>query len=389
MGRGRGLVALALLANAGCGRSDLDVPSSGGADPAEVSGLHASMDGLRWRPDADALARIGQVGLGGLSATEVNAMSDGQQQTLASVARCALAPDVALDYGGGLVLKGALGLAPEIEHGACELACQEILSACLLAHINWRSTSVPIWLTSAAPAMGHVTSSSYPIEEATFFGNLWASGSPAVYCKARTASEGRIPGRLGVLPGDGESYEDLRSELYYRDADQRQPGTCAACARTPSGAIESCALEGATFAHPVTVWRARTYEAEAANLSGGAQIGAHADRVLDVRVSSMKPGAGVIFEGVFAAHAGSNALAIYYTNGDPVGSPERRLAIAVNGAPVHFESFRARGTGWNDPQLRFVTVDGVRQGTNTIAMSVPADTSGPDLDWIEVVPPQP
>jgi hypothetical protein len=343
------------------------------------------MDGLRVRPDATVLARVGQVGFSDLSPAEVTAMSNVQRQTLASVARCALAPDVTLVYPDGLVLAGGLGLAPEIEKGACETACQEILSACLLAHVNSSAATIPIWLTSDAPSMGRVTSPSYPIEEATFFGNLWAAGAPAAYCKAGTVSESRVVGRLGILPGEGELYEDLRADTYYRDAEQRQAGTCGACARSASGAIEACSYEGATFAHPVTVWRARTYEAESAALSGGARVSGDAARVLRVRASWMKPGASVVFSDVMA-QVGANTLAVYYTNGDPLGLPARQVAISVNGGPARVETLATRGAGWRDPQLLPLTFDELHEGANTITFTVPDGAEGPDLDWIQVVP---
>jgi hypothetical protein len=326
------------------------------------------------------LARLGQRGLADLSFAEVNAMSDAQRQALTQLSRCALEPEVTIDLpvgaGSGYVFEGALGLSPEIATGPCETACQEILTACLLAHVNATRAKVPIWLTSGGSATGRETSDVYPLEEATFFGNLWGPGATAVYCKAPNASAAAVSGRI----------EDRYAFNYYRDADLMQAGTCAACRRSPSGQLEACALDGVTFSRPVTVWRSRPYQAEAATLSGSAQRAGRLDDPLQTRVGYMQPGAAITFEGVAAPSAGMNSLAVYFMNGDPVGGSLRMLSVAVNGGPARVESFSASGRGWNDPTLRLVTLDGFREGANTITFTVPADAHGPDLDWIEVLP---
>lgn len=370
---GRALVASLLLTGVGCAGRPLG-PSSSAEPPSASSGLHASMDGLRSRPDTVALSRVGQVGFAGLSPAEVNAMTDGQRRTLAAVARCALPPDATIVYPGGAVYEGGLGLAPEIETGACETACQEIMSACLLAHVNSSALSIPLWLTSDAPAMGRVTSTSYPIEEATFFGNLWAVGAPGVYCKASSASEHPVSGRLGSATNGGEPRAD---------ADERQVGTCGACARTASGAIESCTLEGVTFAHPITAWRARTYEAESATLAGGATITGYPGRDV-VLVGRMFAGASVVFGDVLASRAGANTLAVYFTNGDPLGAPARKVSISVNGGLARLETFAASGLGWGDARARLLTFDDFRAGANTVSIAVPEGAEGPSLDWIQL-----
>jgi hypothetical protein len=349
-------------------------------DPLPPAGLHASFDGVSTLPDATLLARLSQRGLVDLSFAELNGMSDTERAALGQLTRCALEPTVTLDFpmgaGVGYSFEGALGLAPEIATGACGTDCQELLTACYLAHVNTVSTSVPIWITSAAPAMGRERSTAYPLEEATFFGNFWAPAATAAYCKAPTASAVSVAGRI----------EDRYAWKYYGDADQTKAGTCAACARSPSGDLEACALDGVAFTHPVTVWRSRPYQAEAAVLSGSAQRAGRLEDPLQTHVGYMRPGATVTFEGVLAANAGSNRLAIYFMNGDPVGGSTRKLSVAVNGGLARTESFPAKGGDWSRPLLRQATFDGFREGANTITFTVPADVEGPDLDWIEILP---
>jgi hypothetical protein len=208
-----------------------------------------------------------------------------------------------------------------------------------------------------------------------------------VYCKAPTVSEARVLGRVGMLPGDGLTYEERLGDKYYLNAEEFGAGTCAACTRDTSGAIESCDLGGTTFSHPVTVWRARAHQAEAATLSGTALVIGQPTEI-DARVGYMTAGAGVSFEGVAAERAGANTLAIYYTNGDPGGLGARTLAVSVNGGPPQVQAFQP-SLDWSHARAHFMTLDGFRAGANTVTFTVPADGSGPDLDWIQVVPEAP
>jgi hypothetical protein len=355
-----------------------------------TTGVHAVVDGLRAMPDADALREVAEGGFARLSSAGTT--SDARS-AMAGLVRCALPAGARVDkpdqFGNVFTFKGELGLAPQSETAACDGACQQLLTGCLLALVNTQQfgLEIPIWLTSDAPAMGRQVSPSYPIEEATFFGNLWATTATAVYCKSPTVSEARVLGRLGTVPGDGLTYEERFADKYYLNAEEYGAGTCAACTRDVSGAIESCNLGGTTFSHPVTVWRARAHQAEAATLSGTALVIGQPTEI-DARVGYMTAGAGVSFEGVAAERAGANTLAIYYTNGDPGGLGARTLAVSVNGGPPQVQAFQP-SLDWSHARAHFMTLDGFRAGANTVTFTVPADGSGPDLDWIQVVPEAP
>ena len=75
--------------------------------------------------------------------------------------------------GQTVVLDGALGLAPEWKDEPCDEACQEWVSACLLARVNVTGQFVALWLAAENPAIGLGHDPSLPIYEATFYGNVF------------------------------------------------------------------------------------------------------------------------------------------------------------------------------------------------------------------------
>jgi len=71
---------------------------------------------------------------------------------------------------------GALGLAPEWATGPCDGTCQRWVSACLLARVNARGQRVAISMRGAVDELhpGVRELVDYPVEDGTFFGNLFA-----------------------------------------------------------------------------------------------------------------------------------------------------------------------------------------------------------------------
>jgi len=92
--------------------------------------------------------------------------------------RCALPNTASLrikDYTGGLVsLAGEAGLAPEWADGQCSTACEEKVSACLMALTNGHVDHVAVEL-SAPFTLGSGHSSAYKYQEAVFYGNVFSS----------------------------------------------------------------------------------------------------------------------------------------------------------------------------------------------------------------------
>jgi hypothetical protein len=104
--------------------------------------------------------------------------------TAAYLVKCALPEGDAIklkDYTGALVtLVGALGLTPEWRTGLCGEACQEKISACLMALTNGSGAHVDIELRSTDAAIGQ--GGSYRYQEGAFYGNMFVSPPTATYC---------------------------------------------------------------------------------------------------------------------------------------------------------------------------------------------------------------
>jgi len=84
------------------------------------------------------------------------------------------------DYTGGVVtLSGEMGLAPTWKDSKCDTACQEKISACLMAFTNGDGAHVDVEL--AAPfTLG--ASHTYKYQESAFYGNLFQQNPKAFYC---------------------------------------------------------------------------------------------------------------------------------------------------------------------------------------------------------------
>jgi len=150
--------------------------------------------------------------LNGLSSTTGLASNTGLMTTtlgritVSYLVRCALPLGHVItkkdQNGTSYTFAGLIGVAPSWENSACDTACQESVSACVMAHLNVAGIHVPIWLDSPVSAIGRGTSSSFPNEEGTFFGNIFITNSsgrvPAYYCEGGGFARGIVPGRLGA-----------------------------------------------------------------------------------------------------------------------------------------------------------------------------------------------
>ncbi|MCX4247111.1 hypothetical protein [Paraliomyxa miuraensis] len=98
---------------------------------------------------------------------------------------CALPQGASIEKvvgGQTLVFNGALGLAPQWQYGACDVACQEWVSACLLARTNESGETVGIWMRGDHPALGAAVPED-TVLEAGFWGNLFVDSDEVFYCK--------------------------------------------------------------------------------------------------------------------------------------------------------------------------------------------------------------
>ena len=73
----------------------------------------------------------------------------GGRKTIEYLVRCAL-PNTRritkVSSGVTYTFAGGIGLAPEWETGACGVACQELVSACMMAHVNTKGQQIGLWM---------------------------------------------------------------------------------------------------------------------------------------------------------------------------------------------------------------------------------------------------
>lgn len=386
------LIGVTIVVAAGCetrGPLELAEPAS----PAEprARGAHESVDGLSSRAALSQLTDF-EHGLAtddGLPSSSGLMTTAEGRKSVQYLVRCALAAGDSLEKqdqnGNAFSFAGQLGLAPQFKDGACDQSCRELLTACILAHVNVASTAeIPLWLTAAVPAIGWDLDPAYPVEEASYFGDLWATAATGYACAGPDLSTNVVPGRFGIGPGDGPSYSDVTLAKEIRSANEVAGGACVACTRNGASGLGACSLSGTTYANPITVWRSRAYFGREATLAGGAVL-LTCNTCVPPRIGYLTPGASATFDGVASPRAGAASLLVYYTNGDSPGSA-RKLDISVNGGASISATFHSRGD-WNAlARLAVPTTGLVASDSNTITFSATADGSGPDIAWIEVVP---
>jgi hypothetical protein len=209
---------------------------------------------------------------GGLSSTTGLMTTAGGRETVKYMVKCALPIGHSLvkqdQFGASYTFEGAIGVAPELESGICDLGCQERISGCMLAHVNNSGLHVGIWLVGPDAGIGWGTDPAYPYQEAAYFGNLFASNMTGFYCSGRDAGAGSVKGRLGAPFG---SSNNILTGAYGSTWDsvnnQNIPAYCANgsnsyCTAQEAG-FSSCAdgspkspyTTGHAWTHPVTVYR--------------------------------------------------------------------------------------------------------------------------------------
>ena len=175
------------------------------------------------------------------------------RNTLAYLVRCALPAGRSItkrdQYGKAYAFSGALGMGAAWETGACNVTCQEAISACMVAHINTAGVNVPLWIVtdpSSQPQIGWGLNSTYPNQEGSFFGNIFVSPPKMYYCNGRNFDAGVVPGRIG--------FDDQATKPYVDPWGYNAPcsGNCAA-ADYPYASSGYKACYG--FNTVVTVWR--------------------------------------------------------------------------------------------------------------------------------------
>lgn len=119
----------------------------------------------------------------GLSASNGFMTHSAGRQLIKYIVECALPSGDYLSKNG-YIFYGKIGLAPEWKYGSCGTACQEWVSACLLARTNEYGLTVNIDMRADDPAIGTAPGNwSFTEQEGAFFGNLFRSPPVAYSCR--------------------------------------------------------------------------------------------------------------------------------------------------------------------------------------------------------------
>jgi hypothetical protein len=220
----------------------------------------------------DGVSFSGLATSGGLSSTSGLMTTAGGREAVKYMVKCAFPIGHNLvkqdQLGTTYTFEGAIGVAPELETGICDLACQEKISGCMLAHVNNSGLHVGIWLVGPDAGIGWGTDPAYPYQEAAYFGNLFASTMTGNYCAGRDAGAGSVKGRLGAPFGTsnniltspyGWSWDGVNSQnipVYCANGGNNyctpQDAGFSSCT---DGSPKSPYTTGHAWSHAVTVYR--------------------------------------------------------------------------------------------------------------------------------------
>jgi hypothetical protein len=215
LGLTAGLSLGAIVGVVGCAAQTEGVETEDSAAVQSENGLTMNgltMNGLTMNGLAmngltmNGLTMNGLATVGGLSSTSGLMTTSGGRDIVKYMVKCAFPTGHSLTKtvnGVPYTFQGAIGIAPEAESGTCDPACQEKISACMLAHVNNAGVHIALWLDGPDPGVGWGSSPDYPFQEGAFFGNLFKSkpatkqGWEGYYCTGTTWDSGSVFGRLG------------------------------------------------------------------------------------------------------------------------------------------------------------------------------------------------
>jgi len=174
--------------------------------------------------------------------------------TMSYIVRCALPSGHGVTMtdqtGTPYTFQGQIGIAPQWETGACDTACQEYMTACLLAHVNTSGQHISLWLDSPNVAIGWGRDANFPYQEGTFYGNIFQSPPKAYYCDGKDHAFAVVPGRLGANQTNSPYMNPLGPDVLCRDR------CTAAGGSNGDDGFSSCPGIGAEqFTRVVTVYR--------------------------------------------------------------------------------------------------------------------------------------
>lgn len=151
------------------------------ANGISVNGI--SVNGISVNRLAHNVLALDVKAAGGLEATESG------REVLTYLARCALMPGDHLyveHHGQSWTYPGVLGLAPEWESEPLSQTGRELMTACLMAHVNAFGISVPISVrTDALPPAEAEETREYFHGDGVFYGQLFQEEPRKYACKIR------------------------------------------------------------------------------------------------------------------------------------------------------------------------------------------------------------
>jgi hypothetical protein len=238
---GGALIAGPLLAQTGCsGEEAMD-----GQEPSEETGVDqaalSSSNRLSMnRLNAGSLEVVklstAPLSADGLTLAPTTLLgSKAGRDVLTYLVRCALpAGQNVSGAAGGKVysFSGLVGVAPTWLTQSLSLSGRRWMTACLLAHVNAYDEEVPISLRGDHPALSTTASESaqFTVEEMSFYGDLFANGTPGMFACAGKGLQIK-------WPEDPDEYQAKRSCSSKEECSMSVPGPCYDI--TPS-ATDSC-----------------------------------------------------------------------------------------------------------------------------------------------------
>jgi len=215
------------------------------------------------------------------------------RDTVAYIVKCALPAGDSLvkqdQDGTSYTFSGGLGICPAWKNGgiAGNAQCVEGISACVMAHLNTAGVHVPLWLDSPISSIGWgVDRFDYPMQEGTFFGDIFDAGSRsgigkpgltgplAYYCDGAgfpAGADGVVAGRLGANQANAPYKNPFGVGALCQTAPGTTPqyskgviGSCPPQVTNPPASgcpdgYSTIQANGGVWNYPITVWRNNHY----------------------------------------------------------------------------------------------------------------------------------
>ncbi|NUN13777.1 MAG: hypothetical protein HUU55_09080 [Myxococcales bacterium] len=188
-------------------RSENTEPQTSSDKPRQVTSNCVELDRLSFM-GALILQPLTTETVAGTELAEVLTSDEGARGIFKYLVECALPPDAVVTISGDsevFEFFGDMDLGEGWQTGPCDEACQEWVSACLLARTNAYGIPVQIYLTGAKPGLGPLLpedADTYFVREGAFYGNLFHSPGRQYACRGEGYDPLYMTFRACTLPGN-------------------------------------------------------------------------------------------------------------------------------------------------------------------------------------------